>query len=72
MNFKRIRRSSLSIKWMRDHPIFARAYAFTVIFWGPFVMTANIIWEERKEYKRLYEDILGVIFMEDDIDDLKN
>ena len=69
MNFNRIKRSNLSIKWMRDHPILARVYAFTVLFWAPFAVVAVTLWENRENFVDVYEDILGVIFMEDDIDD---
>lgn len=69
MNFNRIKRSNLSIKWMRDHPILARVYAFTALFWAPFAVVILTLWENRENFVDVYEDILGVIFMEDDIDD---
>lgn len=71
MNFNRIKRSNIPIKWMRDHPILARIYAFTALFWAPFAVVILTLWENRENFVDVYEDILGVIFMEDDIDGKK-
>jgi len=69
MRFKRMKRSRLDWKWMREHPVLARLYALLAIFWGPIVIFFAILWEGRHDLIEFYEDVIGVIFMEDDLDD---
>lgn len=68
MKFKRMKRSSLRVEWMRDYPFLTRIYAFTVLFWGPVVITVALILENRKEYSKFYEEAVGAVFLENDYD----